>query len=57
MLFPVAYAVVALLAGAAAYRLAERRGRSPRVWMIASVLFVLPALILPLLPSKEATPA
>jgi apolipoprotein N-acyltransferase len=44
--------IAALAAGWLAYRLAEHKGRSPRAWMAASVLLVVPLLLLVLLPAR-----
>ena len=54
MALQLAYLIVAFLMGLIAYRLAVQRGRSPWGWMVASVLFVFPALILALLPPKPS---
>lgn len=53
MLFLVASIVVAALAGWLAYGLAQRKGRSAMGWMVASVLFILPVMILAVLPSRK----
>ncbi|MEM7024667.1 MAG: hypothetical protein AAF637_19120 [Pseudomonadota bacterium] len=44
--------VIALITGLLAYRVAERKGRSPGTWMTATVLFVVPLLLLVLLPAR-----
>ena len=53
MAYQLAYVGLALLAGVAAYWLALRKGRSPRLWMIASVFFAFPLLVLAILPSQN----
>ncbi len=52
-----AYLVVALvmtvLAGLTAHYLAQKKGRAVRPWVIFSVLFILPVLLLALLPARD----
>lgn len=55
MAFPAIALIISLLAGLFAYHLAERKRRNPRVWMIASVLLVVPLLLLAVLPAKRAS--
>ncbi|MEM7333103.1 MAG: hypothetical protein AAF490_13520 [Chloroflexota bacterium] len=52
MAFFVISLVVALGTGVAAYRLAERKGRSPAAWMTATVFLLLPLLVLMVLPAR-----
>lgn len=51
MIYLIASAVVAFLAGWLAYGLAQRKGRNATGWMVASVLFIVPVMILAVLPS------
>ncbi|MEM9439400.1 MAG: hypothetical protein AAGA73_03050 [Pseudomonadota bacterium] len=49
----IAFLIVFLL-GWWAFRLAESKGRNPHFWMIATVIFGIPILILLLLPAKTS---
>lgn len=40
-----------------AFRLADSKGRNPYLWMIATVIFVFPILVLAMLPSRTSPPA
>jgi uncharacterized membrane protein YeaQ/YmgE (transglycosylase-associated protein family) len=51
MPYLIASVVVAVLAGWLAAGLARRKGRSVTGWTIASVLFIVPVMILAVLPS------
>lgn len=53
MVYMVVSILVSFLAGWLAYGLARRKGRSAWGWMIASVLFIVPVLILAVLPPAE----
>lgn len=50
MLYLILSIVVAVLAGWLAYGLAARKRRNPWGWTIASVLFIVPVLVLAVLP-------
>ncbi len=38
-----------------AFRLADSKGRNPYIWMIATVIIVVPIFVLLMLPSKTST--
>lgn len=52
MPFLIVATIVSVLAGVCAHYLARRKGRAVKPWVIASVLFILPVVILLLLPGK-----
>lgn len=46
--------LLAFAAGWLAYRLAQSKGRNPWIWMTASILFIVPVVILLVLPKRTA---
>jgi len=56
MAFMVGSAVMAVFAAWLAYGLAERKGRSPWGWAVASLILIVPVLVLAVLPSKRPVP-
>ncbi|MEM7290241.1 MAG: hypothetical protein AAF412_07745, partial [Pseudomonadota bacterium] len=53
MIVMLALLVIAAIAGWYAYRLAEQKGRRPRLWMVLTVFFLVPLLVLLVLPSTR----
>lgn len=53
MAFMVGSVVMAVFAGWLAYGLAQRKGRSPWGWAVASLILIVPVLVLAVLPSKR----
>lgn len=56
MAFYLGSLVVAVFAGWLAYGLAERKGRNRWGWTLASVVLIVPVLVLAVLPTKRPTP-